>query len=211
MNDQQWIVGDGESVPATPDPTGPASRSNDVGEGDVGAADVALADDRCFTDGVADAEIVDDEPLTEIEVLAAERDEYLLHLQRLQADFDNFRKRSARDQAALSQRASERLVEELLPVLDAFDLAMMSVVELPDEHAKVKKGIELTYAQMVGVLEKAGLQRVDALDQAFDPSLHDAVMQVDEGRDEPVVVEVMRAGYHLKGRVLRAAMVKVAK
>lgn len=88
---------------------------------------------------------------------------------------------------------------------------MMSVVELPDQHSQVRKGIELTYAQLVGVLEKAGLQRFDALDQPFDPSLHDAVMQVDVGRDDPLVVEVMRAGYHMKGRVLRAAMVKVAK
>ncbi len=208
MNDQQWIVGDGESVPATPEPTEPTGRSSDV---DIDIDVIGFVDRMGSTEDVADAEIVDDNPPTEVEVLAAERDEYLLHLQRLQADFDNFRKRSARDQAALSERASERLVEELLPVLDAFDLAMMSVVELPDEHAKVKKGIELTYAQMVGVLEKAGLQRVEALAQAFDPSLHDAVMQVDEGGDEPVVVEVMRAGYHLKGRVLRPAMVKVAK
>lgn len=107
MSEQHWIVGDGESVPASPDPSTLTSLDGDL-----------RSDDDSFDDDpIDDLSLVVEEPATEIEILAAERDEYLVHLQRLQADFDNFRKRAARDQVALSERASERLVEELLPVL----------------------------------------------------------------------------------------------
>jgi molecular chaperone GrpE len=117
-----------------------------------------------------------------------------------------------REQTVLVERATERLVEDLLPALDAFDLAMTSVANLPSEHEKVKKGIELTYAQLRQVLEKAGLERLDPVGEAFDPNEHEAVMHVEDGQhDEPTVVDVMRAGYRLKGRTLRPAMVKVAK
>jgi molecular chaperone GrpE len=117
-----------------------------------------------------------------------------------------------REQTVLVERAAERLVEDLLPALDAFDLAMTSVAGLPREHEKVKKGIELTYAQLRGVLEKAGLERLDPVGEPFDPNEHEAVMHVEEGAHaEPTVVDVMRAGYRLKGRTLRPAMVKVAK
>ncbi len=199
MADQEWIVGDNQTVPASPvspeppEPTGPTGAVAGSG-GDPDPASAADADEGA------------------LEVAVAQRDEFLADLQRLQADFDNYRKRVMREQTVLVERATERLVEDLLPALDAFDLAMGSVANLPGEHEKVKKGIELTYAQLRGVLEKVGLERLDPVGEPFDPTEHDAVMHVEEGaHDEPTVVDVMRAGYRLKGRTLRPAMVKVAK
>ena len=131
--------------------------------------------------------------------------------QRVQADFENYRKRVMREQTALAERASAGLVEQLLPVLDNFELALLS---LDDADEKVRKGVELVYADFLSVLERAGLQRIDTNGQPFDPEVHEAVAHehggLEEGYEQPTVVETMREGYRLKGRVLRPAMVKVA-
>ena len=139
--------------------------------------------------------------------LQRERDEWLDTTRRLQADFENYRKRVVREQTALVERASEGLLEQLLPVLDNFELALRSIGE---EHEQVRKGVELVYADLVDVLERNGLERIDALGTPFDPNEHEAVMQ-DDGEGEPVVGDVMRTGWKLKGRVLRPAMVKVTR
>lgn len=145
------------------------------------------------------------------EDLVRERDEMKAVAQRVQADFENYRKRVMREQTALAERASEALVEQLLPVLDNFELALLSLDEADE---KVRKGVELVYADFLSVLERAGLQRIDADGQPFDPEIHEAVAHVQGGRENgyehPTVVETMREGYRLKGRVLRPAMVKVA-
>jgi len=132
----------------------------------------------------------------------AERDEYLDSLRRLQADFENYKKRIQRQQAELSERAAEKLVESLLPALDAFDLAMA--------HADRDAGLETVYRSLADVLERSGLDRLDPAGEPFDPTEHDAV-QHEEGGDSPSpeVIEVLRAGYRWKGRVIRPAMVKV--
>jgi len=145
--------------------------------------------------------------------LQSERDELRDLAQRLQADFDNFRKRMLREQSALVERATERLLEDLLPVLDNFDSARE---HLPvDVDPAVRKGVELLFTELLSVLGQAGLERVDAVGTEFDPNVHEAVMRepVDGGASadgEPVVSEVMRPGYRLSGRTLRPAMVKVA-
>jgi molecular chaperone GrpE len=138
--------------------------------------------------------------------LRAERDEYLEHLRRLQADFDNFRKRIMRDQSAHLERATAGLIEQLLPVLDTFELAMLNA---GTDAERLRKGIELVYSELLGVLEKAGLERIEAKGKPFDPEIHEAVMSVEDD-GEPGVRDVVRTGYRLKGRVLRPAMVKVA-
>ena len=140
--------------------------------------------------------------LEDLAAVAAARDEYLDSLRRLQADFENYKKRIQRQQAELSERAAERLVEQLLPTLDNFDLAMA--------HADSDDGLEPVYRSLLGVLEGAGLERLDPAGRPFDPNEHDAV-QHEEGGDAPApeVIEVLRAGYRWKGRVLRPAMVKV--
>ncbi len=158
---------------------------------------------------VAAGEIV--EELDELERAQRERDEHLDTARRVQADFENYRKRMLREQTALVERATERLVEELLPVVDSLESAIASVPADSDgELAKVRKGLELVHAEMLGVLEKAGLSRIDAEGKPFDPNEHEAVLQED-GNGEPVVSEVVRSGYRLKGRVLRPDMVRVTR
>jgi len=141
----------------------------------------------------------------------SERDEYLDTLRRVQAEFENYRKRVIKEQTALVDRATSGLVEQLLPVLDSFELALKNLDSAgSDEIESVRKGLELVYAELLGVLEKAGLSRIEAEGKPFDPNVHEAVMQ--EGGDgEPVVTDVLRTGYTLKGRVLRPAMVKVTR
>ena len=140
--------------------------------------------------------------------LQQERDELLDTSRRLQADFENYRKRMARDQSALVERAHESLVEQLLPVLDSFELAVVNLEGATDMD-KVRKGVELVYAELLGVLEKHGLERVEAPGRPFDPNEHEAVMRDEGGEGDPFVAEVLRAGWKLKGRVLRPAMVRV--
>ena len=146
--------------------------------------------------------------LTQIE---SERNEYLDTLRRVQAEFENYRKRVIKEQTALVDRATSGLVEQLLPVLDSFELALKNFDSAgSDDIESVRKGVELVYAELLGVLEKAGLSRVEAEGKPFDPNVHEAVMQED-GDGEPVVTDVLRTGYTLKGRVLRPAMVKVTR
>ena len=140
------------------------------------------------------------------EDLARERDDMRALAQRVQADFENYKKRVQRDQAEVSERGAALLVEQLLPVLDNFDLALLNLDEADD---KVRKGVELVYADFVAVLERAGLERIPTDGQPFDPEVHEAVLH-EPGDGDPTVVETMRSGYRLKGRVLRPAMVKVS-
>jgi molecular chaperone GrpE len=139
--------------------------------------------------------------------LLAEKEELRELAQRVQADFENYRKRMLREQTEKVERASESIVLQLLPVLDNFELALPSF-DGADE--KVRKGVELLYAELLGVLAKAGLERIDALHKPFDPNEHEAVAQED-GDGEPVVCDVLRSGYRLKGRVLRPATVRVTR
>ena len=124
----------------------------------------------------------------------------------MQADFENYRKRVLREQTALVERATETLVEQLLPVLDSFELALESL-EGSDE--KVRKGVELVRAQFARrAREGRPRARSRRYGTPFDPTVHEAVAQ--EGGDgEPVVSDVYRTGYRLKDRVLRPATVKV--
>jgi molecular chaperone GrpE len=177
----------------------------------AGAEEPALADDPFETGEVDDVEAIDE---TEDEVYAElrrEREEYLELARRVQAEFENYRKRMTREQTQVVERATERLVEELLPVLDSFELALLNI----EADERVQKGLELVYAELLGVLERAGLARIDPKGQAFDPNEHEAVMEearpVDQPDGPPVVTDIMRTGYRLKGRVLRPAMVKVAR
>jgi len=160
---------------------------------------------------VAEAEAAVESDLSQLAQLEGERAELLDTLRRVQADFENYRKRMLREQTALVERATERLVEDLLPVLDSFDGALGSLAA-PDspEAEKVRDGVVGIRTQLVSVLERAGLERIDATGAEFDPNEHEAVMQ-DDGDGEPHVGEVMRTGYRLKGRVLRPAMVRVTR
>ena len=147
--------------------------------------------------------------LADLDTLQRERDDLLGITQRLQADFENYRKREMRRQTDLVERASEGIVEQLLPVLDSFELALANLDGDADRE-RVRQGIELVFAELRGVLERAGLEPIAALGAPFDPNEHEAVMH-DDGDGDPTVGGVLRAGWKLKGRVLRPAMVKVVR
>jgi molecular chaperone GrpE len=142
----------------------------------------------------------------------AEAAQYLDDLQRLKAEFENFRKRTAREQAAMGERASAAMVERLIPILDNFELALLAADRTKDYEAMVR-GVELVYGQLQETLRKEGLERIESLHQPFDPERHEAVMHEpgDDGEGEHVVVDEMRPGYSFGGRVVRPAMVKVGK
>ena len=140
-----------------------------------------------------------------------ERDEYLDHLRRERAEFENFRKRATKERMDALDRGAEQVVSNLLHVLDTFGFALAAASEHPEDQ--LAKGIEMVYAEFLDVLRKAGLEEIQGVGTHFDPLHHEAMMQVeaDEPVEEPTVVEVLRPGYRFKGRVLRPASVKVAK
>ncbi len=141
-----------------------------------------------------------------------EASEYRDHLQRLAADFDNYRKRVLKEQTRAVEMASEPLMRRLLEVLDEFELALMAAERKPDLE-QFLHGVELVYAKLLETLRSEGLERIDAQGKPFDPSLHEALMQSGdgEGQEEPVVGDVLRQGYTLRGRVIRPAGVKVIR
>src|SRR5436190_22785047 len=112
-------------------------------------------------------------PELSIEAVARERDEYLDALQRLKAEFDNYRKRAARDQESLVARAGERIVKELLPVLDDLERALEAAEE--HEEGKLEDGVKLVHRQLAQILEREGLAEV-AVDGKFDPHVHEALL-----------------------------------
>jgi molecular chaperone GrpE len=134
-----------------------------------------------------------------IDDVLKERDEFKDIALRVQADFENYRKRAASQMGDELDRALGKLVEQLLPVLDACEAAVAHGVE----------GVEQVWSSLIGALQKQGLEALDLAGEPFDPTLADAVMHEEGDGSEPVVLEVLRTGYRWKGRVLRAAMVKV--
>ena len=145
--------------------------------------------------------------LVELEALRAENEELIDTLQRLQADFDHYRKRAARDQESLVARAGERIVKELLPILDDLERALEAVES--HEEAKLEDGVQLVHRQLEQLLEKEGLALVET-DGKFDPHVHEALLTQPSDADEGSVIEVLQKGYRLGDRVLRPARVVVA-
>lgn len=146
----------------------------------------------------------------DIEAARAEADQYREHLQRLQAEFDNYRKRVLREQTTAVEQAARPVFHRLLEVLDDFDLALMHAQDRPD-FDRFLHGVELVYAKLLDTLRAEGLERMDAQGKPFDPETHEALMQTGEGEGDPVVADVLRPGYTLKGRVLRPAGVRVER
>src|SRR5437773_5438637 len=126
--------------------------------------------------------------------LQAERDEHLNDLKRVAADFENFRKRAARDQADLVTRAHERLVKELLPVLDDLERALVAAAE--HEEAKLEEGVRLVHRELVDALAREGLVEIET-DGRFDPNVHEALLSQPSEADEGAVLDVLQKGYRL--------------
>src|ERR671934_1037084 len=136
-----------------------------------------------------------------------ERDDYLNDLQRVAAEFENYRKRVARDQASLAARAHERLVKELLPVLDDLERALDAAAE--HEEAKLEEGVRLVHRSLGDLLAKEGLAEIET-DGKFDPHVHEALLSQPSDAEEGTVIEVVQKGYTLGDKVLRPARVVVA-
>jgi molecular chaperone GrpE len=143
---------------------------------------------------------------------AQEADRLQDRLVRLQAEFENYKKRMAREKADFFKFAVERLLIELLPILDNLERALTSARSEAANREAVVEGVDMIARLFRSVLEKAGVKPMDAVGQPFDPSLHQAVAQVEScGDGDNVVVEEIQKGYLLEGRVLRAAMVKISR
>ena len=144
----------------------------------------------------------------EIEKVKAERDALLDRLARLQAEFDNARKRAVREQQEFREYAAADVIKTVLPILDSFERALKAGGEPGD----FRNGIELIYRQLQDALQKMGVQSVAAVGQVFDPRVHEAIEMVDtnEVADQHVLEELQR-GYKYKERLLRPAMVRVAR
>ena len=152
------------------------------------------------------------DPEAELAAARAAAAEHLDDLKRLKAEFENYRKRVIREQTNVVARASEQLVERILPVLDNFELALMAADRTKDYEALVR-GVELVFGELADLLHKEGVQKIEALGKPFDPTQHEAVLEVGDGPPDgdPIVAEVVRNGYTLKGKVVRPAMVKVIR
>ena len=146
-----------------------------------------------------------EERLAEVE---REREEYLNDLKRVAADFENYRKRVARDQEGLVARAHERLVKELLPVLDDLERALEAAAQ--HEEAKLEEGVRLVHRELVEALAREGLVEVDT-DGQFDPHVHEALVSQPSEQEDGSVIEVLQKGYRLGDRVLRPARVVVSQ
>lgn len=140
--------------------------------------------------------------------VAAERDSYLDTLQRLKAEFDNFRKRADREVLEARTRARMGLLAEFLPVLDNLERALNAAEQ--HEEGKVLEGVRLTHVLFADLLRKEGVTEVDALGVPFDPHLHEAVMAQPSDQEEGLVTAVFEQGYVLGDRVLRPAKVVVS-
>jgi molecular chaperone GrpE len=197
LGDVAWADDDASSGPAaTNGPTDPGPGGREAAPGSVGP-EPTLGEDTAG----AKSEMTVEDLVRDLERVSTERDQYLDASRRLQAEFENYRKRMTREQAEAISRGSQALATELLPVLDGCEAAVQ----------QGQAEVEPIRNQLIELLAKAGLERTGDPGDPFDPELHDAVMHepADDEQDGSVIAEVLRTGYSWKGRVLRPAMVKV--
>ena len=162
------------------------------------------AEPSADTDDEAEEEHEED-PVAVLEAELKEKSDRIL---RLQADFENFRRRTAKEKEELTAVITQNMLTDLLPLLDNFERAMM--VEQTDIEA-FQKGVEMIFSQLREVMEKHGLEKIEAEGQVFDPNLHQAVMRVENPDvEDGMITQVLQQGYRAKGRVIRPSMVQVA-
>ncbi len=148
------------------------------------------------------------ERVSEVEKLREERDALVDRLARMQAEFDNARKRAAKEQQEFRDYALVDTIKTIIPVLDSFNRALQSSPEKSEFHT----GVELIHKQLLDALAKLGVKQISARGEQFDPRYHEAIEMVDtEDAEDHQVLEELQRGYRLKERLLRPAMVKVAR
>ena len=187
-----------------PDTTGPVERSIQPVEGPADAEEAAR--DVHEPGDAADARA----PADDVDVLRRERDEYSDRLPRKTAEFENYRRRADKERRELTQHAADVLLEALLPVVDDFERALLADPGADPEG--YRKGVELIYRQLQDFLARRGVTPIEAVGRDFDPNYHQAIThEASPGRREGEVIEEVRRGYMHGDKLLRPAMVKVAK
>jgi molecular chaperone GrpE len=154
-----------------------------------------------------------DEEVSKVLSALAEKNRLLEEMtdrsKRLQADFDNFRRRTRQEKEELSMVVSQGIVMQFLPVFDNFERALSANAE---QDAALKTGVEMIYRQFTQVFERLGVEVIQAVGTAFDPQLHDAVMSVeDTSKEDGAIIEELQKGYRMHGKVIRPSMVKVVR
>lgn len=145
-----------------------------------------------------------------MDTLTEEKEQLQDRLLRVQAEFENFKRRTEKEKIAERKYKSQDLANELLPVMDNFERALQS--EISDENQGFMEGIQMVYNQLEEALKSQGVEKIETENKEFDPNIHHAVMQIeDEAFESNIVVEELQKGYMLKDKVIRPAMVKVNK
>src|SRR4051812_43396177 len=198
MRPEETESAEEETPTAQPDPAEPAGEQEAGNEAEI----------EEVTERSEGMEEEPSEPEDPEAALRRERDEYLALAQRAQADFENYRKRAAKEAAAAGDRAKGGLVRELLPVVDNLERALTSAAE-SEQH--LAEGVRLVHSELVGVLQRNGIEPFDPTGEPFDPEIHEALStQPADGAAPGIVVDVMEKGYTLGGTVLRPARVVVS-
>jgi molecular chaperone GrpE len=180
------------------------------------AAAAEAVDANAETTTNAEAEVMDhevevvDANATELQGLRKLADDNHERYMRVQADYDNFRRRSRLEKEDFAKYASLKLIEQLLPIVDNFERALAASQQAKDYDALIK-GIEMTAKQLDQVLESEGLKSIESVNQPFNPEFHQAIMQVEsDDHEEGIILEEIQKGYMLKDKVIRPAIVKVS-
>lgn len=213
MNDARTDYHQGAAEQARPAPA-PDQGAGAAPQGD--GADQAADEQEAAPDrAAAPGEPVDERTTEELRsaLLEAERlrDDYLDQAQRGRAEYQNLKRRTDEANAAALDRGAERLLNQLLGVLDNFGYVVDAISE--DDDAQLAKGVRIVHGELFSALESAGLEPIPGVGATFDPEVHEALLSEEspESLDEPVVTEVLRPGYRFKGRTLRPASVKVLR
>lgn len=203
MADETTQHTDEFSAAAPPHPAAAGTGETSFGDAEAPARGEAPISAAAVEDGDAVQQDLD-----ELAAKARERDEYLALAQRTQADFDNFRKRMARENAAAGDRGAGKLAKELLPALDHLELALKSA----GEEGDVVKGFAMVRDELIAALGRVGIQAFSPQGEPFDPNEHEAMAQQPaEDAESGTVLEVYQQGYRINGAVLRPARVVVAQ
>ncbi|HEY7934864.1 MAG TPA: nucleotide exchange factor GrpE [Solirubrobacteraceae bacterium] len=209
LAEEQSAAASTASQVQSPSPGAPAPGEDTTATGAENRANTESADGAqdtaSPTDGDGSAELEGD--LDELVATAAKRDEYLALAQRTQADFENYRKRMARDSAIAAERGVAKLAKELLPALDNLDRALESAAQ----DDPLLEGVRLVRSELAAALGRVGIESFSPSGEQFDPELHEAMAQQSvEGIQSGTIAEVYQAGYQLNGTVIRPARVVVA-
>lgn len=192
-----------------------AKEVNDMEESVNDVTEENRMNEAVDEDGNASINESSDEAAVQVDeqtpVTREELDALRQQMLRVQADFDNFRRRTRQEKEELQRFATKQLLTELLPIVDNFERALSSI-EVGSMPEQIMTGLDMVYRQFSGLMEKQGVEVLDPIGQPFDPNLHEAVMQEPSanGQESGIVIQVLQKGYALNGKVLRTAMVKVS-